>query len=697
MRPMQPDSGGTATRERGEEAGGDGTPVPRDWPQARCDIVMKGGITSGVVYPRAVHELARHYRLASVGGTSAGAIAAAAAAAAEYGRAHGGYDELAKLPGWIGGGDNLARLFQPQGPTRALFRVLMAAVGGGPRWLRVPFAVLRSFWLAALLGALPGVALAVLAVVEGGALSVQIAGAVGGALLALGGAAVLIAAAAVRRSGAIVENGFGLCSGMPGKGADGRQALTPWLTDLIDRCAGRPTGPHDPPLTFGDLWDGPAGAPDAARTETAPTAAREPWLRLEMMTTNVTNRRAERLPSASRELYFDPSELRRLFPERVVQHMCACVPPIVGDDRESCERRVRRRLLAPLLPMPLPQDLPVIVATRMSLSFPLLLSAVPLHRIDWGDTENQDANAHWAAWVEANHDRFAELFDDPARWAEVAAGAPRVRARPCWFSDGGVASNFPIHFFDAPLPRHPTFGINLRPFPPGEEPSEDECENVSMVTRVSERVTDSWYPFGSDGGLLWDGRLGAFLSGLVRTMQNRVDDAQLRVPGYRERVVHVELSREEGGMNLAMPPLTLGRLSKRGQCAAERLVEAYARPATDPFAVSWDAHRWVRLRSALPAIGALLRAYADGWSQPAAPPNQQSGEQLVRRDRNAPPASYRMRPDQRDLALEVSDKLAALAATLAADGQADLAVGAPRPVVEARLMPRDDVADGRPQ
>jgi hypothetical protein len=33
--------------------------------------------------------------------------------------------------------------------------------------------------------------------------------------------------------------------------------------------------------------------------------------------------------------------------------------------------------------MPLPEKLPVIVAVRMSLSFPILLSTVPLHAIDY--------------------------------------------------------------------------------------------------------------------------------------------------------------------------------------------------------------------------------------------------------------------------------------------------------------------------
>ena len=50
-------------------------------PLPPCDLVLKGGITSGVVYPRAISRLARNYQIKGVGGTSAGAIAAAFAAA----------------------------------------------------------------------------------------------------------------------------------------------------------------------------------------------------------------------------------------------------------------------------------------------------------------------------------------------------------------------------------------------------------------------------------------------------------------------------------------------------------------------------------------------------------------------------------------------------------------------------------------
>ena len=53
-------------------------------PTLECDAIMKGGVTSGIVYPYAILEIATRYRFRSLGGTSAGAIAAAFAAAAEY-------------------------------------------------------------------------------------------------------------------------------------------------------------------------------------------------------------------------------------------------------------------------------------------------------------------------------------------------------------------------------------------------------------------------------------------------------------------------------------------------------------------------------------------------------------------------------------------------------------------------------------
>src|SRR5580765_8229528 len=121
---------------------------------------MQGGITSGVVYPHAICELAQTYRFKQVGGTSAGAIAAAATAAAEVGRARGGFEELAGLPGWLGSGKHLQELFQPEPRTEGLFRMLIAALEHrSARWLWVLVTGLRRFPLGPLLGALPGVVL----------------------------------------------------------------------------------------------------------------------------------------------------------------------------------------------------------------------------------------------------------------------------------------------------------------------------------------------------------------------------------------------------------------------------------------------------------------------------------------------------------------------------------------------------------
>ena len=107
-------------------------------PTLNCDLVMKGGITSGVTYPKAVCEIARPFQLRSVGGTSAGAIAAAAAAAAEVGRnvEGAGFARLAQLPERISavpkGQTNsvLFNLFQPSEGTRPLFRVMTGALQG---------------------------------------------------------------------------------------------------------------------------------------------------------------------------------------------------------------------------------------------------------------------------------------------------------------------------------------------------------------------------------------------------------------------------------------------------------------------------------------------------------------------------------------------------------------------------------------
>src|SRR5262245_380184 len=135
-------------------------------PKESCDVIMKGGITSGVVYPWVITELAKKYRFASIGGTSAGAIAAAASAAAEYGRniKGRGFMRLARLPGEVG--PKLLSLFQPAPPLQPLFSIFTAvlkAESGSGKATGGVAAALTSYGGTAALWGLPGIAIALLA------------------------------------------------------------------------------------------------------------------------------------------------------------------------------------------------------------------------------------------------------------------------------------------------------------------------------------------------------------------------------------------------------------------------------------------------------------------------------------------------------------------------------------------------------
>ena len=586
-----------------------------------CDIVMKGGITSGVVYPHAVCELAQTYRFKSIGGTSAGAIAAAATAAAELGRAEGGFNELARLPAWIGSGRNLLDLFQPQRSMRRLYAVVRSAASGGP--LRALLAALGHYPLAAAALLAPGVVLAVLAAVDGGGL-LRWWGIAAGVLLALGGLLVgLPAFLAWRATRLLPENGYGFCSGAPG-GRGAPEALTPWLTDLIDQLAGARGGAAGP-LTFGEL--------------------RAAGLRLEMMTTNVTNRTARRLPWDDRTFWFDPDELRGLFPERVVAHMEAHPP--AGRDAEG---------MLPLRPLPAPDDLPVVVATRMSLSFPVLLSAVPLHRVDWTSQVNRERRA---------------------------AGQPPL-ATPCWFSDGGISSNFPVHFFDAAIPTRPTFAINLRPFHPDARESADEEENVWMPQSNDGGRQEWTYRLPQPGRVL-DGRLPAFLGAIVRTMQNRSDEALLRLPGYRDRIAHVCLTPAQGGLNLDMPAPVLDVLTRRGRAAGVKLARRFSPHPPPDQDLTWDNHRWVRLRASVPLVLELVERLSETYADTAASPTY---AELLARDAAAPPRGYRLDSARRaEQAAAIMSALEQLVGALPEERPFDHRL--PQPRAELRFLPRD--------
>ena len=205
--------------------------------------------------------------------------------------------------------------------------------------------------------------------------------------------------------------------------------------------------------------------------------------------------------------------------------------------------------------LPLAHELPVVLAARLSLSLPLLISAVPLHYLDDGKIEGQ-------------------------RGLVTA-----------WFSDGGITSNLPLHFFDTTLPRRPTFGINLLDADP-RYPAGD----TYLAPAAARRPVPRERRIAS----VWD-----FVWSVLDTMQNWQDALQAAAPGFRDRIVEVYLPPHEGGLNLTMTDEQITSLADRGTRAGRRVLDEF----------DFTAHRWLRFRVAMNGFSLAMekqrRTYPD--------------------------------------------------------------------------------------
>jgi predicted acylesterase/phospholipase RssA len=631
--------------------------MPNDaLPKRLCDLVMKGGVTSGVVYPLAVCELAKLYSFKNIGGTSAGAIAAAATAAAEYARrssapAPAGFEMLAALPAFLGQPGQLVSMFAPSPRLASLFAIVTAVLRArtAPRiLLAITGQLLRTYWVFALvLGAAVLLADQVLLDALSG---VRRAFALGAtivvAVVAFLGVISLILYRKITRD--IPDNFYALSKGFDPSVdlGNARAPLTNWLTRYLNELAGKPLSQG--PLTFGDLYR----APRLPIDPDAPTGPAR-TINLEMMTTALNHGRPYRLPFQHPNgiFFFTREEFEQVFPKVVVDHMVrharvdgSATPVVEGGGPQ-------------LYGFPGAENVPVVVATRMSLSFPLLLSAVPLYAVDFTRAANRKSKAD------------EEEGDPPEGLAK-----PRTAER-CWFSDGGICSNLPIHFFDAPLPRWPTFGINLKEFHP-EHQTEEEA--VYLPSRANANAQVFWNRFEKP-----ESRFSGFLFAILNTMQNWRDNCQSRIPGYRDRLAHISQRDDEGGLNLNMLPDTIGNLSKRGQRAGKKLVERFGETPGGEPAPGWPDHRWVRFRSSTALTIEWLRLLERGFGNPVA--SDQTLEAMLCRGPEVPPEIYQLRPHQAPRAQAAVSELMRVAGDLIKEN-GGLEDG-PRPTPELRITP----------
>lgn len=498
-----------------------------------CDAIMQGGVTSGIVYPYAMLEIATKYRFRSIGGTSAGAIAAALGAAAEYGRINGRPGAYMRLKDYA---DELPHrqgsFSQPSPGFEDLYEDANRALADGPG------AVVRQAVKRAVPAALAGAVLLGLVAWPYG-VPVAVAIAVLGAILGFGGAIALrFRARYLEPLRALPSNEFGLCTGKTQPGNE-MSAITDWAYRAIQDIAfGDPD--HPKPLTFGDIEQADPANP----------------LRLEIVTTNLSMRRPHTLPRLGVRAGFVRDEWAKLFPDEVIDYLTADVLPCDWDP--SC------------FPFPEPDALPVIVAMRMSLSFPLLFCAVPLRMQDF---------------------EFASVVKG------LGGGEITAPIRKVLFSDGGITSNFPIHMFDSPLPLRPTFAFSLEDLMCRED---EVTGRVLLSKSAGEGLGVQIETIGNTGRFLWQAISAA------RTWQ---DQLLSRISGQRERISRIYLTGKEGGLNLTMPREVSERMMYLGYLAARKFVaEAPAERCFD-----FDEHRWRRLLVAYRGLRRFLAGADESW------------------------------------------------------------------------------------
>jgi predicted acylesterase/phospholipase RssA len=580
--------------------------MPDSSPTHRCDLVMKGGITSGVVYPRAVVALSRKYRFENIGGTSAGAIAAAVTAAAEYGRDKGGFTKVQALPQDLS--KTLLEKFQPTPQLAPLFRLALAALSGRPAALLR--ALLAAYPAASIGGALPGIVVAVLAVAAHGRSDWGFL-VLGGLLALVGGLIGPLLAAKNQATRELPQQDYGLCTGLTQPGSTG-PALTDWLSATIDDVAG--LDPGTGPLTIGHL--------------------KAKGINAQTVTTDITTHRTYALPMGNNLHAFHEDEFRRLFPGYVVDHMVACSNK-VSDEWGDASGKLRYFRS---------DNLPVVILARTSLSFPGLISAVPLHRIDYTLVRLEAAQ----------------------------------KIRRCLFSDGGISSNFPVHFFYRFLPQTPTFGIALSEYDIARSKLGDEDRRITLPT--SPDTAGRLLPTRSCIGL------AGFVMSMFDSAKDWQDSLQSVLTGYRERIATVALKPDEGGLNLDMAAATINRLTDFGEQAGMTIMEEF----------DLKEHRWRRFLTELPLIEDLLIDYARHWDAAEPGPGDLSYPDLVADAANRKAYAVKAAAQKKALLLR-AERLAALGRALSADPMsASLAQALPLRRARLRVVANMDDQEARP-
>lgn len=595
-----------------------------------CDVIMKGGTASAIVYPPLLAGLVSSalaqedsstdaepqqdsFELRNLAGTSAGSIGAVLGAAAEYRRQKvrageqtgdplSGFKTLSEFPAVLDEAGGILPLFQPWAETKLVWDLLWALkLGKGfkgkvcdawqvfqPhwRWLAgggiLGLLVARLCWLPGRGdsgGALASAALLLLAAVVCGLFKCS--------RLAVPVVLIWLPVALAKPPGSVV---LALLTGLvllpvcghlywlvvkvlPRKcyGVCPGGTLTNWLATEIDKVAGKEG--DELPLTFHDYEHCRADGESQ---------------QLRMVTTCLTQGRPYFLPFRQDVWWFDPAQLNDLMGAELVAKLVklatrdqstdepvtavdrAVGPPLGDEDVVDSAARPASGCVAwqghLLYALPT-DDLPVAVGMRLSMALPGVLCAVPL-------------------W-----ERRFERSADGAGWTPVFKQA--------WFTDGGVTANLPVHFFDVMVPRWPTVTINLDYATTADDPGDVYLAKSNLAGQSPRRQPlENVWQFGM---------------GLLDTMRNWHDNTQLTAPGQRDRLATIRLSQAQGGMNLNMSLATMEQVARRSRQAATLLVQRFRTP-DGVHKLNWRNHRWIRLVTASKLLETSLGQYLQAES-----------------------------------------------------------------------------------
>jgi hypothetical protein len=159
------------------------------------------------------------------------------------------------------------------------------------------------------------------------------------------------------------------------------------------------------------------------------------------------------------------------------------------------------------------------------------------------------------------------------------------------------------------------------------------------------------------------------------------DNLQRRMPGCRERIVHIGVPPDAGGLNLAMAPDTIRKLATLGELAAQTLHADFSTPRSSGEANAWERHRWTRARTTLSALREYLAAFVDRLA---------TGEpDYAHLLRTATPARHPFVDEAaRQQALNLVEGAQALMDTLHSTGPADAQDGdTPKPQPKLHMSP----------